>query len=122
MVEQLWQVYMILTERGTYYTGVTTDIRRRWNEHVKGGVGAKYLRANKPKALIYLELEHTQSSSLRREAALKKLTKQKKENCVNSDINQLRLYVESGQSKFSLQLPVIVNDMVVDKKLGGTIK
>lgn len=102
---------MILTERGTYYTGVTTDVQRRWSQHAGGCCGAKYLRANKPKALVYLELKHTHSSSLRREAEIKKLSKKKKEQCINSDLNELRLYVESNQLDFRYKMPFILSDI-----------
>ena len=47
---------MFETEKGTIYTGITTDVLRRYNEHLTGiaGIGAKYTNANKPvKILLY---------------------------------------------------------------------
>ncbi len=47
---------MLETEKGTIYTGITTDVLRRYNEHLTGiaGHGAKYTNANKPvKILLY---------------------------------------------------------------------
>lgn len=74
-----YQVYMLETMRGTFYSGVTTDMNRRFAEHlglVKGG--AKFTKAQKPHALIYLEAAENRSSAQKRESALKKLTKKQK--------------------------------------------
>jgi len=73
----MWTVYIIETERGTLYTGVTTDIDRRWKCHVQG-TGAKYLRANKPRRIVYREAVLNKSAALKREAAIKKLSRKRK--------------------------------------------
>ncbi len=73
-----WFVYMIEATDRTLYTGITTDMDRRWNEHVTGAGGAKYFRGRRPKKLAYLESGHTRSSAARREAMLKKMAAREK--------------------------------------------
>ncbi|MCF8059972.1 MAG: GIY-YIG nuclease family protein [Bacteriovoracaceae bacterium] len=72
-------IYMLLTVKNTIYTGMTTDINRRFQEHLGGGKGAKYTSANAPKELVFLEGAKNRSEALKKEAALKKLSRSKKE-------------------------------------------
>ena len=62
---------------GSLYTGWTTDPTRRIKEH-NAGRGALYTKWRRPVALTYLEQVEDRSSALRREYAIKKLTRQKK--------------------------------------------
>jgi len=71
--------YMFLTERGTIYTGVTTDLNRRFHEHRSGIKGAKYTKANKPEKLIFLEAAANRSIAQKKESQLKSLSRIKKE-------------------------------------------
>ncbi|TXT54915.1 MAG: hypothetical protein BAJATHORv1_50168 [Candidatus Thorarchaeota archaeon] len=51
----MYYVYIIETEDGTYYTGITNNLLRRLKEHTSGsGRGAAYLRMHKPKYLVFL--------------------------------------------------------------------
>ena len=70
----LWFIYMIETEDNTLYTGISNDVAKRWLAH-KQGSGAKYLKAHKPKALVYVEASSNRSEASKREAALKKLSR-----------------------------------------------
>ena len=70
---------MIRTSDGQLYTGITTDIQRRWQEHLTGKGGARYFRARKPQSLCFLEEHVDRSSASKREAAIKKLSKTEKE-------------------------------------------
>jgi putative endonuclease len=84
MSTKVWLVYMIRTSDGQLYTGITTDIQRRWQEHLTGKGGARYFRGRKPQSLCFLE-EHTdRSSASKREAAIKKLSKVAKELLVTA--------------------------------------
>lgn len=74
-----WLVYMIRADDGRYYTGITTDLKRRWREHTSSGRGAKFFRGRKPDALIYVETGHDRSSASRREAAIKQLERAQKQ-------------------------------------------
>lgn len=73
--EKNWGVYMIEASDGSLYTGITTDIQRRWSEHAGGKKGAKYFRGRSPKALVYFESGFCRSEATKLEAAIKKLNK-----------------------------------------------
>lgn len=70
--------YMLLCADGTYYTGWTTDLARRIEVHNSGN-GAKYTRTRLPVILAYAEIYGTKSEAMKREAAIKKLTRKEKE-------------------------------------------
>lgn len=61
---------MILCSDDSLYTGITTDIDRRFRQHA-GGRGAKYFRGRQPLRVVYLENGHCRSSAARREAQIK---------------------------------------------------
>ena len=71
-------VYMMRCANGALYTGWTNDLLRRLRTHA-GGKGAKYTRGFGGETLAYAELLESNSAALRREAALKKCTKEEKE-------------------------------------------
>lgn len=73
-----WTVYIIRCDDGTLYTGITTDINRRFSEHLGDSRGAKYFNGRKPLEVVYRESGHTRSSACRREAAIKKLGREAK--------------------------------------------
>jgi putative endonuclease len=74
---QYWTLYLIECESGAYYTGITTDFMRRWNEHL-AGVGAKYTRANSPVSVVGLCEFNDRSAASRAEAFVKKLPRDEK--------------------------------------------
>ncbi len=84
----LWYVYIILCSDDSYYTGITTDIDRRFAQH-RDGTGAKYFRGRSPRRLVYLEGNHNRSSASRRECQIKKLRRCEKCQLVASAENQL---------------------------------
>ena len=69
--------YMVECVDGTFYTGWTTDPERRVKEH-NAGRGALYTKWRRPVRLIYLEEAADRSAAQRREIAIKKLTRDKK--------------------------------------------
>ncbi len=73
----MYFVYILLCADGTLYTGITTDIERRFLEH-KEGKGGHYTSARKPVKILYTEEHKNRSSALKREAEIKKLSKEKK--------------------------------------------
>ena len=83
-----WQVYMILCSDNSLYTGITTDVQRRFSQHL-AGTGAKYFRGRTPKRLVYLEGDHDRSSAGRREAQIKKLRPDEKRQLITSTANQI---------------------------------
>lgn len=73
-----WTVYLARCRDGTLYTGVTTDMKRRLAEH-NAGCGGAYTRSRVPVTLIYQEVVADRSGALRREWAIKRLTRAEKE-------------------------------------------
>jgi putative endonuclease len=72
-----WFVYMLRCGDGTLYTGATNDLERRVATHARGR-GAAYTRARLPVTLVWSEPVEDRSAALRREAALKRLTRAEK--------------------------------------------
>lgn len=72
-----WFVYMLRCGDGSLYTGCTNDLYRRLKAH-QSGRGAKYTRSRRPVALVYQEELPDRSAALRREAAVKRLTRAQK--------------------------------------------
>ena len=72
-----WQLYILRCGDGTLYTGITDDLPRRLQAH-RSGKGAKYTRGRGPLELVYREDCPDKSSALRREIAVKKLSRQEK--------------------------------------------
>jgi putative endonuclease len=79
-----WCVYILRCKNNTLYTGITNDLQRRFKLHLEGK-GAKYTRANPPVYIAYTEPVGSRSEALKREAAIKKMTKQKKEELINKN-------------------------------------
>ena len=73
-----WYVYMLRCNDDSLYTGYTNDIKRRECVHNEGK-GAKYTRSRLPVHVVYHEECEDKSQALKREAALKQLTKAQKE-------------------------------------------
>ena len=74
MCPPAWQVYIVETERGALYTGITTSVQRRLAEHARErGRGARFFRLGAPARLRYLEPVADRSEALRREAEIKRL-------------------------------------------------
>ena len=74
-----WYVYILRCKDGTLYTGMTDDVPRRLAAH-RAGKGAKYTRGRTPLELVYREECTDRSAALRREIAVKRLTRQEKLN------------------------------------------
>ncbi|NLY71102.1 MAG: GIY-YIG nuclease family protein [Clostridiales bacterium] len=66
-------VYILECNDGTFYTGWTTDLGRRIEEH-NSGKGSKYTRGRLPVKLVYYEVFDYKSDALRREYKIKKLS------------------------------------------------
>jgi putative endonuclease len=75
--------YILECADGTYYTGWTNDPERRVRQH-NSGKGARYTKTRRPVRLVYLEKQPDKSSALKRERAIKALSRPQKEKLVNS--------------------------------------
>ena len=77
----MWYVYMLECRNGSYYTGATNDVARRVEEHKKG-LGGKFTRAFKVRRLVYRKKCADKSAALKREAAIKQMTRSAKKKMV----------------------------------------
>lgn len=78
----MWSVYILLCADGTFYTGISTDPDRRFQEHL-AGKGGHYTRSHKPVQQVYLEAVGTRSEALKREHEIKSMSKQQKEELIS---------------------------------------
>ena len=74
---EIWFVYILRCVDGTLYTGITKDLARRTRQH-NDGTASRYTRSRRPVKLVYQEPQRSQSLALKREAAIKKLTRRQK--------------------------------------------
>ena len=82
-MEQNWKLYILRCGDGTLYTGITTDVERRLEEH-RSGKGAKYTRGRAPLELVYMETGMDKSTALKRELEIKALSRQEKEKLIQT--------------------------------------
>ena len=68
-----WYVYIIEASDGSLYTGVTTDVERRFREHCGTPKAARFFRGRQPQEVVYTEAHPDRSCALKREAAIRKL-------------------------------------------------
>jgi putative endonuclease len=73
-----WYVYIIRASDDSLYTGVTTDVERRFREHGGDGKGAKFFSGREPVEVVHIEEHPDRSSALKREAAIKSLNREQK--------------------------------------------
>ncbi|EAM2852381.1 GIY-YIG nuclease family protein [Salmonella enterica] len=97
-----WYLYLIRTADNALYTGITTDVARRYRQH-QTGKGAKALRGKGELTLVFAAQVGDRSLALRIEYRIKQLTKRQKERLVTE-----REAFEALLS--SLQTPVLKND------------
>jgi len=83
MTEKKWYLYMVRCKGGVLYTGITTDISRRFKEH-QAGKGAKFLRGKAPLELVYQQTVGSHSDALKEELRIKKLSKTEKEGMIKA--------------------------------------
>ncbi|TSC64424.1 MAG: Excinuclease ABC subunit C domain-containing protein [Parcubacteria group bacterium Gr01-1014_91] len=70
-------VYILECGDGSLYTGITTDVKRRFSEH-KSGTGSNFTRARGAKRIVYTEKQPNRSSAQKREAEIKRLPRGEK--------------------------------------------
>lgn len=86
--EKQWFLYIIECRKGQLYTGITTNVERRFKEHQLGGPkAAKFLRGKAPLRLVYQESVGNRSQALKREITIKKLQRNKKLSLIQNDTN-----------------------------------
>jgi len=78
-IKNNWFVYMLRCADNSLYTGITTDLDRRLDEHNGKKSLTRYTRVRQPVQLVYKEVSNSRSSASQREAQIKKLSKAQKE-------------------------------------------
>ena len=78
-----WIVYILKCSDGSFYTGITNNLKKRLETHISGN-GSKYLRGRLPIKLIYKESLANRSQASKREIEIKKLNKKEKQLIINS--------------------------------------
>lgn len=73
----MYFVYILECADKSLYTGITTNVARRFAEHKKG-VGGKFTRAKRAIKVVYTERKLNRSTASKREAAIKKLSRKEK--------------------------------------------
>ncbi len=77
-----WSLYLIEASDASLYTGITTDVERRFDEHSQGPRGARYFNGRNPLRIVYREDGHSRSSASRREAEIKSLSRAEKQHLI----------------------------------------
>ena len=72
-----WFVYILRCADGSLYTGITKDVKRRCQQH-NDGIASRYTRSRRPTKLVWHESQPSQSLALKREAAIKAMTRREK--------------------------------------------
>lgn len=70
----MWQVYILKCADDTFYTGITTDVERRLQEHNHSPLGAKYTSGRRPVKLVYNKKFKSRSAAAKEEWRIKQLT------------------------------------------------
>lgn len=73
-----WEVYIAEAKNGKLYTGITNDFDKRMKAHRSGKGGARFFRLSSLSAVVFRERQPDKSSALKRELAIKKMTRQEK--------------------------------------------
>jgi putative endonuclease len=84
VISKPYSLYILRCADDTLYTGITVDIDQRLIEHNSSPKGAKYTRSRRPVLLVYHEVCADKSSALKRELAIKKLSRSQKEQLLLS--------------------------------------
>ncbi|RLS54265.1 MAG: GIY-YIG nuclease family protein [Planctomycetota bacterium] len=80
----MWFVYLVRCQDSTLYTGMTNNVEQRLAKHNRGK-GARYTRTRRPVQLVYQEIQASRSLALKREYAIKGLSRREKESLIQKE-------------------------------------
>jgi putative endonuclease len=80
----MYFLYILECSDHTFYTGITTDLGRRIDEHNNSPLGARYTRGRRPVKMIYLKKYGSRGVAQKEEARIKKLSKKEKMELIRS--------------------------------------
>ena len=83
----MWHVYILQCSDKTLYTGITTNLKRRFLEHNTSPLGAKYTRGRRPVKLVFLRKFKNKSLASKEEVRIKKLNRKEKLDILKIKIN-----------------------------------
>ena len=83
LLASAWCVYIVCCNDGSLYTGITTDLIRRCEQH-NAGTASRYTRSRLPVELVYQEEQPSQSMALKRELEVKSLSRKAKESLIRA--------------------------------------
>lgn len=89
-MDKNWYLYILRCGDGTLYTGITTDVEKRFAQH-RSGKGAKYTRGRQPLELVYQAECGDHSAALKREYEVKRLPREQKLMLIDGNSTSLRL-------------------------------
>lgn len=78
-----WFVYILRCADGSFYTGITTDLERRCDQH-NAGTASRYTRSRLPVSMVYHEIQANRSLALKRELEIKAMSRKVKEELIKS--------------------------------------
>jgi len=81
----MWYVYILQCKDNTFYTGITTDLHRRIEEHNTSALGAKYTKGRRPVKLVYSSEHKSRSKASKEECRIKKLNRVEKLVLLNTN-------------------------------------
>ena len=76
-----WELYILKCRDGSFYTGITTDLERRFKMH-QNGKASRYTRTRRPVEVLYHEKCGSRTQALVRECAVKEFSRKKKEELI----------------------------------------
>lgn len=79
----MWHIYILECSDKTLYTGVTSNLKRRVEEHNTSVLGAKYTRGRRPVKLVYSCKRKDKSGALKEEYRIKRLSRVEKLKIIN---------------------------------------
>ena len=82
--DRTWFLYLVRCADGSLYTGITNNVPRRFKQH-NAGIASRYTRSRLPVKLIYQESHASRSMALKRELAVKAMSREEKESLIRSE-------------------------------------
>jgi putative endonuclease len=82
-----WEVYMIRTESGKLYTGITNNLERRFDAHKKQRKGARFFHFSGPAQIVFREKHLNRSEASKRESAVKKMSVAEKQSLIEGQVD-----------------------------------
>jgi len=85
----MWYLYITRNRNGSFYTGITMNLERRFAEH-RHGKGGRYTSRNRPLELLYVETFPDREKAQQREKQIKRWSRKKKKALIEGNVDKLR--------------------------------